>query len=506
MKKNLLVAAIFSACLLSAQNDLDMLRYTRSDVGGTARFVAMGGAFGAVGADITAANYNPAGLAMYRKSDLNFGFGIKFDNTTTNLNRSKIASSNSNLVFSNFGLVASWKTADPDNRQSLGFTNVQSQNFNNRVVMSGRTIGGSITRDFLNLAQGQTLNNLSNSYEGLAYDTYLLDYDSVQQRYFTFLDPGRSVMQTRTLEKTGRVNDLNISYAYTHKDQIYLGLSLGFPQVNFSSTMTHEELDDKDSMRVGMTGPSTFTTSYTSELPFVFNSRLGFHSLSYQEFFKTTGSGLNLKIGGIYRVNDQFRIGGYYHTPTMLTLTDQYVTTMSVAFDKNRTAPETLSYPEDGGIFKYRIRTPSRIALNMAYVIGKDAVLAIDYEKVNYSKGSLSSSSSSGAFSNVNSTIEKVYQSGHNLRCGIEYNLNPIKVRAGYVMNGSPYGKVFSGEMVRNTVSFGAGFVGALGFYLDLCLALTFTEEQYYLYNTMDTHSRLISNRSLFSGTVGFKF
>ena len=505
MKKIFLVAVVCSAFSSLAQNDLDMLRYARSSVGGSARFTAMGGAFGAVGADMSVANYNPAGLALYRKSDLNFGFGLKLESNTTNLQNSNLLSSNGNLVFTNFGLSGCWKAVNPDNRHIIAFSNVQSQNFNNRIVMSGRSQGSSITNDFLNLAEGQTLNNLSNSYEGLAYDTFLMDYDSVGQRYFTFLDPKRSVLQTRTLEKTGRVNDLNFSYAYTHQDKFYLGLSLGLPQVNFSSTSSHEEVDDRDSMRITMTGPSTFTSTYSEELPLVYSSRLGFNSLVYKEYFKTTGSGINLKIGGIYRVNDQFRIGAYYHTPTVLSLTDQYETTMSVSFDKNKGKPETLTYPENGGVYKYSISTPSRLSFNVAYLFGKKAVFALDYEKVNYSKGSLSATTVA-EFEAVNSTIKKVYQSGHNLRAGLECNLNRFKLRAGYVMNGNPYGKVFSGNLVRNTISLGAGVQNPSGLYLDFCYALTVTEEQYYLFSTLDTHSRILNRKTLLAGTVGFKF
>lgn len=505
MKRILILAAICSAVLSVGQNDLDMLRYARSGVGGTARFAAMGGAFGAVGADLSAANYNPAGLALYRKSDLNFGFGLQVQSNTTKLNHSTLLSSNANLAFTNFGISGSWKATDPESRHILAFSNIQSQNFSNRIVMSDRVIGSSISKDFLNLAQGQTLNNLSNSYEGLAYDTYLMDYDSVGQQYFTFVDQGRSLLQTRTIERSGRVNDLNLSYAYTHNDKFYVGVSVGFPQVSFSSLTSHEEVDDKDSMRITMTGPSSYTSTYTTELPFVYSGRLGFNSLTYEEYFKTTGSGVNLKLGGIYRLNDQLRIGAYYHTATVLRLTDLYDNSMSVSFDRNRTNPEKMTYPEEGGIYKYQITIPARISFNLAYILGKKAVFALDYEKVNYSKGKLSGATSS-EFSSLNSTIQKVYQSGHNLRVGMEYNLNPFKVRAGYVMNGNPFGKTFSGNLVRNTISLGAGLQTANGFYLDVCYALTMTEETYYLFSTLNASSRISNNRSLISATGGFKF
>jgi hypothetical protein len=73
-------------------------------------------------------------------------------------------------------------------------------------------------------------------------------------------------------------------------------------------------------------------------------------------------------------------------------------------------------------------------------------------------------------------------------------------------MNGNPYGKVFSGNLVRNTISMGAGVQNPSGLYLDFCYALTVTEEQYYLFSTLDTHSRILNRKTFLTGTVGFKF
>ena len=62
--------SLFLASVLSfSQNDQDALRYSRTGVGGTPRNIAMGGAFGALGADMSCASYNPAGLGLYRKGE-----------------------------------------------------------------------------------------------------------------------------------------------------------------------------------------------------------------------------------------------------------------------------------------------------------------------------------------------------------------------------------------------------------------------------------------------------
>lgn len=504
MKKLILLCLLAVVGASYSQNDLDVMRYSRSGIGGSARFTGMGGAFGAVGADMSVANYNPAGLAVYRKSDISFGFKFRNTANSTLLNKKSTYASDGGMAFDNFGMVFSFSASDPESRHSIAFTNVQSQNFSNSIRMSNSTNSKSIVVDMLNMAKGLPLNALSNSYEGLAYDTYLLDYDSVSAGYFSFLDTKRTVNQVRKLDYTGRVNDLNFSWAYTEKDKWYFGASLGLPQVNFSSTTTHIESDDNDSMRVTMTSATTFTSTYLSDLPFVYPTRLGFRSLTYEEYFKTKGSGVNLKLGFIYRLSDNFRLGGYYHTSTAYRLTDEYSTSLTVQFDKIGSEAESLSVPENGGTFTYKIRTPSRAALNLAYLFGKLGVIAVDYEVVNYQNGVLSASDFD--FVSTNNFIGKNYEMGQNLRVGGELNLNQFKFRGGYAMSGSPFGGLFTGPLVRNTFSLGMGYKSKGSFYLDLAYLVTFTDQNYYLYSSLDTKAEISTTATAFSSTIGFKF
>lgn len=504
MKHVVLLCLLAGVISLHAQNDLDVMRYSQRGVGGTSRFTAMGGAFGAVGGDMSVANYNPAGLAIYRKNDVGYGFRIRTNTNNAALNGRTTNATEGGMNFDNFGAVFSIKTDDPASRHTLAFSNVQSQNFNNSIRMSNNTNSQSIAVDMLNMAQGKTLKQLSDSYEGLAYDTYLLDFDSLSGKYFSFLDTKRTVTQTRKLDYTGRVNDLNFSWAYTDKDKLYFGASLGLPQVNFSSTTLHTETDTNDSMRVTMTSATSYTSTYLSDLPFVYASRLGFKSLEYQEYFKTKGSGINLKLGFIYRLNDNFRVGAYYHTSTTFNLTDTYNTSLSVNFDKPGSKTESLTVPDGGGTFSYKIKTPSRLALNMAYLFGKLGMVAVDYEVVNYKNGKLSSSDYD--FLSSNTFIAKNYAVGQNLRVGAEANIGQYKLRAGYNMVGSPFGGLFSGKLVSNTISFGAGYLAKGGFYADVAYIVSVYQQSYYLFSSLNTKADISSTTTGFSTSLGFKF
>ena len=56
--------------MLFAQGEMDAYTLSQKDLSGSARSMAMGGAFGALGGDISAMSHNPAGIAVYRSSEV----------------------------------------------------------------------------------------------------------------------------------------------------------------------------------------------------------------------------------------------------------------------------------------------------------------------------------------------------------------------------------------------------------------------------------------------------
>lgn len=504
--KFLALLSLLSGCAFS-QNDQDAIRYSRPGVNGTSRFAAMGGAFGAIGADLTSAAYNPAGLGLFRKGEINFSGGLKFTNNSASIYNNSSSVLDAKFVFNNFGIAFAWNaTKDPESRNVLAFTNTQLQNFSNSTRMSGYTNNSSIAKDMLTLAnEDKIVDNLTGSYEWLGFDALVLD--TVNGKFISLLDTKRTVSQTRDVVTTGKMNEVNISYAYAYKDQYYLGVSLGLPRVEYVSTTTHTERDDKDSMRVAF-GPSGQTDTFVDGLPTLnsyYTSVLAFNSLTYTEYFKTTGSGVNLKIGGVARVSDALRLGIYFHTPTLYNLTDTYYNTMSATFDASPTKSYDSKFPADGGIFKYRIITPGRLSLNAAYIIKKLAVIGLDYEYVNYQRAQLSSDNI-GDFAYVNNLIKSKYKGGHVIRLGGELNIKPVMIRAGYIMQGSPFGDNFSGSFVRHTFSAGVGIRTKNRWYLDFVLAKSVSTEDYFLFTTLTTKAQLNLSSTMFGATVGIKF
>ena len=82
----LLIAFLFSFhLLLPAQNANDALRFSTFDVMGTGRFVGVGGALGALGTEFSVLSTNPAGLALYRSSEVVVTPSVVLSNTNSKL-------------------------------------------------------------------------------------------------------------------------------------------------------------------------------------------------------------------------------------------------------------------------------------------------------------------------------------------------------------------------------------------------------------------------------------
>lgn len=493
----------------AAQNDVDAIRYSRAGVGGTSRSLGVGGAFGAVGADLSAGAFNPAGLALFRKGEFSFSGGLKYGNNSATLYNRSSNTPDLRFVFNNFGFVLAWPTQrDPDSRHALAFASTQVQNFNSSVRMAGYTNNSSIAKDMRDLAnEAGTVGFLSPAYEYLGFNSFLLD--TIDGQFISLLDTRRTVRQVRDLDRSGKQNDMNFSYAYSYKDQYYIGVSLGIPRVDYRSTTTHYEYDDNDSIWIHFNPDNSYTHSFIGGLPALNSEYLdkgAFSSLEYIEYFRTVGTGFNLKLGGIARVNKMLRLGLYYHTPTFYNLTDLYENQMYVYFDQDPGTAYESMYPSGGtGRFEYKVITPSRFSVNTAVLFGKRALVAVDYEMVNYRRAQLRSKLVSD-FADLNSMISEKYGLGHNLKLGAELNFSPFMLRAGYAMLGSPFGETFSGEFVRQQFSVGAGIRPQGNFYLDFVLVASATSENYFLFTTLDAMSKLSLQYNMLGVTAGFRF
>lgn len=488
--------SLLSVSLIS-QNDIDAMRYSQTYFGGTSRSKAMAGSFGALGADGSNMANNPAGIGLYKKGDINISGGLKFNSVEATHNGSSNKNFKASVPFDGLTLVGAWDSkTQPDNHHALGLSCTQIVNFNSNVFIEGNSNFKSIANDFLSSANGKTLKNLDNSYSGMAYDNYLIDvYDTMTNQYCSLINSKYNLTQSKNIETRGKINEWNFSYAYGYKDKLYIGASLGIPMITFNYNSVYTETDSNDSMRL-----STNTSpSYSYPAAGVG----GFKSLSYQETYKTTGTGYNLKLGIIYRAADFIRLGASFHSPTVYSLTDGYVYKMTANYDEGGSF-STQYPPDNGGKFNYQVITPMKFTGSIALLYKKLGAMNIDYDIVNYKQASLQSSPQE--FTSVNATIRKKYSQTSNLRVGVEANLAPMFVRLGYAMYGSPFGETFSGDFVKSFYTGGIGFRKEK-MYVDISFTKSMSNENYYMYNPKYVDNTTLQNSgTTIAVTIGSKF
>jgi hypothetical protein len=115
----IVVIFLMTGLLAMSQNDLDAIRYSRLGVNGSSRFLALGGAFGAIGADVSCAAYNPAGLALFRKGEISYSGAIKISSNQASIYNQTSLQTNGAFNFNNFGFAATWNPKNDNESRSV---------------------------------------------------------------------------------------------------------------------------------------------------------------------------------------------------------------------------------------------------------------------------------------------------------------------------------------------------------------------------------------------------
>ena len=490
MKKTNTILAIFviSSTLAFAQNEVDALRYSENTTLGTARFTAMGGAFGALGGDMSSIHFNPAGIGIYRSSELTFSPSLIMNNTNSNHFGTVSRATKASLKLTNIGIVladvksqaAGWEATQ------IGFTYRKSNHFSNRLNISGINPNTSLLESYSSSIEGLNSSDINSSHAfgaGLAWNTYLINpIDTIDTTTYISIAPHGGTNQEKFIQKKGGVNDFSLTIGANYKNKIFIGGSMGFPYVNYKEEATYTESDIND------------TISYLN-------------SFTLNEGFHTYGTGINIKLGVIIKPVDWLRIGGAFHSPTYFKLTDQYSSSISAQFDSIPlySTQTTTSYASNSpeGVFDYSIATPMRLMSSMACIIGKKGLISLDYEWADYSSALLESNNY--GFTSANAAINSKYTSASTLRLGTEWRLLPFSFRAGYVSQESPYANLGSRGSLQS-YSFGFG-IREQYFFFDLAYVYTITQENYYLYDiqSLQPTTNTIESNQLIT-TIGLRF
>nr|WP_195460006.1 outer membrane protein transport protein [Alistipes sp. D31t1_170403_E11] len=515
---------------------------------GTARAMAMAGAFTSLGADLSSMSINPAGLGMYRHNDISVTPMMSFARSKTNApeygnnSRDRFSMANIGVVINAYEGSRSLVSLNI----GFGYNRIADLNYDYAFQRQNQaaTIGdayarqlywGGISKNSFYNGGGSgnwNWNNIAPEYwnAALAYRGFLIDQvdpnkpDSWQP---TWVTPNADVDHYTMLRSKGSIGEYVLSVGANINNKIYIGASLGIQSVYQRKYIDYVE--------------EYFYSDPSQAIPDFGNSGLDYQLLRWKlnQSVIVDGTGVNFKAGVVYRPTANLRLGVAIHTPTYYSLDRKFQSAaaglayanndtdpnvkpddegyISTAGDPNMTSPLLV----DDGPNSWSFVSPTRLMFGASYTFGERGVISVDYERDWYN-GIRIKDNPSGLDSQswYNDTFRDVFKGSNILRVGAEFKPLPVlALRAGFGYSGSMLKDdktVLASPAIKQTTYYGAGigFVLARGVLLDVAYQyMSSKTTDYYLFYAEDkgghTESAVYStdiNRHNVALTLGFRF
>ena len=416
-----------------SQEVSDAVRYAQDNLTGTARYRAMGGAFGAVGGDLSSLSVNPAGSAIFTNNQVGVTFSNQSIKNNSNYFGAQTSDKENSFILNQAGGVFVFNDRNPNSnwkKIAIGTTYENTNNFNNEVFSAGTNPTNSIDQYFLTYANGIPLNVIADvPYRDLFYDE--------QQAYFGYKgyvinpvsDNGNNTEYTSNVPAGGNYYHENEVYtsgynskasfniATSYKDRVYFGANLNLHITDYRRSSSFYE-DNSNPLE-----------------PTETISNLRFNNNLY-----TYGNGFSFQLGAIGKVTEAFRLGVAYESNTWYDLYDEVAQSISTTRQADGGEPiyESINPNVINVYARYTLQTPAKWTFSSAYVFGKSGLISIDYAIKDYSNTKYKPTSDPG-FRGVNSDMSSQLTSNGELRIGAEYKINRLSLRGGYRFEGSPY-------------------------------------------------------------------
>lgn len=490
--------------------DIYNLSFTAHNYG-TARTMGMGNAFTALGADMTSATLNPAGIGMYVGSDFSFSPVLQFSKTKTANSdtfyngvpkrQQEFKDHSSHFGMSSIGGVFSvYRGMGALTNLNLGIVYNRIADFN-RNSMSA-SIANPAEQSMANvLCTLSNIDGLKTNNDGtmpfgndpyywgatLAYKNGLTNKDD-QGWFIDRIADYAEIDQYAVTEVRGSLGEYDFTMGMNFADIIYVGASLGVQSLNYSREVFYGE----NYIYPNGAYPSGEEMPYQLEY------------MNYVQRTRLSGTGVNFKLGVTARPVDWLRIGVAYHTPTLMNTSLRYEADMWSATYSAANNPDNYkldngyayfnySTPEwvDIGEYAWNYTSPSRLLLGAAVTISDRVILSADYERSWYQSMRLKSAPIWGL--DYTDITKEVFKGGNTLRLGAEAYILPfMALRVGYIWSGNTLREGYVNIVATHTMPTRQSFVTAgLGLkfseavYLDLAYQYgktSYTGYQTYYY------------------------
>lgn len=365
-KRGLVVLLMFCAQWGAAQGLADVIQHSRQDPLGSARTLGMGGAMTSLGADLGAIWSNPAGLGMYRSSDLSFSLAPGAGGARTNYLDTKNVTAEPHLIVGQLGIALTMPMLSTHFKRgtfAIGYTPLND--FHQRAEWSGETEGNSITQQFAQQANGTAFDSLWYYYPfdaELAWYTYMIDTVGGSADAYTPAFGADQVRQELRRDRTGRMGETTIAFGTSYRDLLHIGMSAGIVSTEMNRVDVYRETKTS--------GPSSL------------------QELTLNDRLEISGSGAYWAFGLILQPKKMpFRLGWSYRSGTVLSIEDFYQVDASATF----AGSGTYEAESPTSLVEYKIRTPRRHQLGLSWTFGKAAVLSLDYAQTDFTQADFTS-------------------------------------------------------------------------------------------------------------------
>lgn len=393
--KKILTTFTFAMLGIAAmgQETYDNAQLASKDLNGTARYVGMGGAMEALGADISTMASNPAGIGLFRRSMVSGSFGINTQSDATDIGKRRTKAS-----FDHAGFVYAMRSGRKS-YVNFGVSFTKNRNLNQILTAAGRLNGASQNK----LSSMKNYNDLyrlekhngeltsewgSNNYRDLPYNQVdylysnallndkngmLVGMNANGYNGGNYIGDANGALDASNNPRaayynatgydffrgtSGYIGEYNFNLSGNSKDRFYWGLSFGLYDVNYSHA-----------------------SEYTEKL--VNNSQKAIGSVTIADERTISGTGFDVKAGVIFRPIEEspFRVGLYVHTPTWYDLKTENRTTLI----SNLAEGYGNGGLSTSGRYDYKFYTPWRFGGSLGYTVGKSVALGVTYEYADYS-------------------------------------------------------------------------------------------------------------------------
>jgi len=449
----LIPTLILGSFAASAQDINEAYNLSNLNVQGTARSMGFGNALGSVGGDFSSISVNPAGLGIYRNSELSITPSMTMSGANSNYLGANTTDNFTQSNLNNFGLVLTHAPKghryDHRNWKAVSFAIGMNKvaDFNRTYTYEGTNSSSSASQVFESDANKNPGNDSAfGTLANTGYNAYLINYDSTMGKFKSIVPFAGGIDQLKSVQETGSAREFVLALGGNYKEKLMLGFTIGMPNFNYQRNSTYTE---------------TPTAGNT-------NNPYNFNYFTYDQSQTINGTGINGKIGAIYKLTDFFRIGAAFHTPTFYNINDYSNAGISSNAQGNNTG-----FNVNSNNFNYNLTTPWKGILSATLILKNFGFITADYEYVDYSTmryqfpGGFDTYGNSlqTAQDNINQEIRKTYQGVSNYRLGGEIKLTKyFMVRAGFGYYGNaytPYGEANNSFYTTQRIDLSAG----LGFH-----------------------------------------